>query len=174
MMIFVLRNAKVSWLIPCDAGHLNEFQSFFRQSPISGIAFLFDMKTQSYLHSLIPLIPFPVLSCIWKWKCPRSPSVIWKFWLPHLLSLAGRNGKAFWCGNAVLTLEMMWGSLHLASFPANSCTPKLAKTSINVSKRIETCEDEIRLEKGGQILLRNAERIISLHKPSDKAFMMLL
>lgn len=30
-------------------------------------------------------------------------------------------------------------SLHFASFPANSCTPKLANTSINVRSRMETC-----------------------------------
>lgn len=37
-----------------------------------------------------------------------------------------------------LTLLIMLGSLHLASFPAKSWTPKLAKTSISVNNRIET------------------------------------
>lgn len=37
-----------------------------------------------------------------------------------------------------LTLRIMLGSLHLASFPAKSWTPKLAKTSISVNNRIET------------------------------------
>lgn len=37
------------------------------------------------------------------------------------------------------TSSIIWGSLHLASFPAKSCTPKLANTSINVRRRIDTC-----------------------------------
>lgn len=36
------------------------------------------------------------------------------------------------------TRRNTWGSLHLASFPAKSWTPKLANTSISVRSRMET------------------------------------
>lgn len=148
----------------------------------SGIPYIWNCFPFWCENPILPSSPysfntFPSLNLHRKMKVPEISITHMKVLIAPLAfpgRLKWQSILLFWRRNAVLTLEMMWGSLHLASFPANSCTPKLAKTSINVSKRIETCKDEIRLEKGGQILLHNAERIISLHKPSDKAFKMLL
>lgn len=180
-----MQRCHIPWLIPCDIqsfpNNMEWIPRLFQTVPNIWTYFPFWHENTALPSFISSFITFPSVILLLKQKVPKIS-------ISHMISLIAplafpsrqkwHSILLFWNRKAVLTLEMMWGSLHLASFPANSCTPKLAKTSINVSKRIETCKDEVRLvklsccrvEKGDQIFQWNAGRIILLHKPGDKAF----
>lgn len=173
------------WLIPCDIQSFAENMAWIWQlfRTISNI-----WTCLTFLHEKPALPPFTHSFITFPSIILLLNKKVLNISISHMIALIAplvfpsrqkwHSILLLWSRKAVLTLEMMCGSLHLASFPANSCTPKLAKTSISVSKRIETCKDEVRLvklssgslEKGGQILPWTVGRIVLLHKPGDTAF----